>query len=118
SFCRTSLPCGSLPRGSLLRRSEMRWGRADIPNSVERLAEFRQGIVGGHGFQNRAALGPGLDQIQANPLQAAMFELQHLGGVVGKIDNTAGNDRAAVVYFDYHRSSVAQVCHPHVASQG
>jgi hypothetical protein len=76
----------------------MRLGRvACIPCSVDYLAKFRHGIVRGDGLVDCPALSPGLDQIQADALQATVFELQDLGCAIGEVDNTARYDRAAVV---------------------
>jgi hypothetical protein len=54
----------------------MRLGRADIPSSVEELLEFRHRAVIDQRLADLPALSAGLYQVTANPLQAAVLELQ------------------------------------------
>src|ERR1700722_7880881 len=96
----------------------MRWGRAAcIPGSLDCLLKFRYRIVGSYSLVDLPVLSAGFNEIQAHFLQATILELQHLSGAIGKVDNAARYDRAAVVHLHHHRSSVPQVSDPYVASQ-
>src|SRR5262249_17455180 len=57
------------------------------------------------------------DQIQSNALQALVLEMEHLGSLIGKVNNTTRNDRSPVVDSDVDHSSIVQIRYPYPASQ-
>src|SRR5438132_11247326 len=59
-----------------------------------------------------------LNQVQTDPLQTLSLELEHASGAVRNVYDSAGNNGAAVIDFDYDRAPVAQIGDPHEAAQG
>src|SRR6202034_4191723 len=75
-------------------------------------------MVGRNRLQDRPVLrGTFLHYVEPDLLQAAMLELQSLGGAIRKVDDPAFYDRTPVIDLTHHRPAVVQVCDPYVASQ-
>jgi hypothetical protein len=52
------------------------------------------------------------NNVQPHPLKALLVEMEHPGGVIGKINDTTVHVRAAVINPYDHRPMVVQVSHP------
>jgi len=97
---RHDLLCGG--RGRNVKGDDESLARIWLQTSLEGLLQTRYWAQNSDGLRL-------LHQVQADPLNAPVLQIEFPGSFVGQVDNAAVDHRTAIVDPDYERPAIAQV---------